>query len=221
MTLEEILLSLVQRVEKLERASAQKIMWGTVAEIDFAAARARIEIRPGVRTPLIPWISAKAGANSAWTPPEIGEQVLVFLPNGAEFSGGVFLTGIYSKNFPAHENRGNVFAQVFADGARIDYDTDAHTLKAVLPDGSSAELTATSVAAHCTTARVEASESITLDTPETTATGNVNIDGNLTVNGNATLNADATVAGTLTVAGIVMNTHTHVGNLGAPTSPPM
>ncbi len=221
MTLEEILLALMQRVEKLERASAQKIVWGTVAEIDFDAARARIEICPGVRTPLIPWFSAKAGANSAWTPPEVGEQVIVFLPNGAEFSGGVFLSGIYSKNFPAPDNRGNVFAHVFSDGARLDYDTDVHTLKAVLPSESTAELTADSVVAHCKTAKLEASESIALDTPETDISGNVSIGGNLSVSKNAKIEGNAEITGVLTLAGIVMNTHTHTGNLGYPTSPPM
>lgn len=222
MTLEEIILSLAQRVEKLERANAQKIVWGTVAEVDFEAAKARVEISPGVRTPLIPWISARAGANISWNPPEIGEQVLVFLPNGAEFSGGVFLTGIYSKHFPAPESKKDVSAMVFADGARIDYDTATHTLKAVLPSESAAELTADNVSATCKTATVKAAESITLDTPETSLTGNASIAGNLTVAGNVSVSGNTTISGILTLAGIVMNTHVHGnGNDGAPTTAPM
>lgn len=221
MTLEEIILSLAKRVEKLERANVQKIVWGTVAEIDFEAAKARIEISPGVRTPLIPWISAKAGANIAWNPPEIGEQVLVFLPNGAEFSGGVFLTGIYSKHFPAPESKRDVSAMVFADGSRIDYDTTTHTMKAVLPSGSTAELTADNVSATCKTATVKANESVTLDTPETSLTGNAEIAGNLDVGGNVSVGGNATISGILTLAGIVMNTHVHGnGNEGAPTTGP-
>lgn len=222
MTLEEIILSLAQRVEKLERANAQKIVWGTVAEIDFEAAKARIEISPGVRTTLIPWISAKAGANTTWNPPEIGEQVLVFLPNGAEFSGGVFLTGIYSKKFPAPETKESVSATVFADGARIDYDTETHTLKAVLPGGSAAELTADKVSATCKTATVKADESVTLDTPETSMSGNASVAGNLTVGGNVSVAGNTSITGILTLAGIVMNTHVHGnGNDGAPTTAPM
>lgn len=222
MTLEEIILSLAQRVEKLERANAQKIVWGTVAEIDFESAKARIEISPGVRTPLIPWIAAKAGAHAAWAPPEIGEQVLVLLPNGAEFSGGVFLTGIYSKKFPAPEKKPSVAARVFADGARVDYDVETHALRATLPEGSSAELRADAVAATCKTATVAASESVALDTPETNISGNASIGGNLSVSGNAAIAGNAEIKGVLTLAGIVMNTHTHGnGNDGAPTTPPL
>lgn len=221
-TLEEILGALARRVEKLERADAQRIAWGTVAEVDCDAARARVEIRPGVRTPLIPWIAAKAGAHAAWAPPEIGEQVLVFLPNGAEFSGGVFLTGIYSKKFPAPETKESVSARVFSDGARIDYDTETHTLKAVLPGGSAAEFTADKVSATCKTATVKADESVTLDTPETNLTGNASIAGNLTVGGNVSVAGNTSITGILTLAGIVMNTHTHGnGNDGAPTTGPM
>ncbi len=221
-TLEEILGALARRVEKLERADAQRIAWGTVAEVDCDAARARVEIRPGVRTPLIPWIAAKAGAHAAWAPPEIGEQVLVLLPNGAEFSGGVFLTGIYSKKFPAPDNRGNVSALAFADGARVEYDAETHTLKAVLPGGSTAELTADKVSATCKTATVKADESVTLDTPETNISGNASIGGNLSVSGNAAIAGNAEIKGVLTLAGIVMNTHTHGnGNDGAPTTPPL
>lgn len=221
-TLEEILGALARRVEKLERADAQRIAWGTVAELDCDAARARVEIRPGVRTPLIPWIAAKAGAHAAWAPPEIGEQVLVLLPNGAEFSGGVFLTGIYSKKFPAPEKKPSVAARVFADGARVEYDAETHALRATLPEGSSAELTADAVRANCKTATVAASESVALDTPETNISGNASIGGNLSVSGNAAITGNAEIKGILNLAGIVMNTHTHGnGNDGAPTTPPL
>lgn len=216
MALEDVMLALVRRVEKLERACSQKIAWGTVAEIDYAAARARVEIGSGVRTPLIPWIAAKAGATAAWNPPEIGEQVLVFLPNGAEFSGGVFLAGIYSRAFPQPETREGVSAMAFADGARIEYDAETHALKAELPDGSAAELRADAVRATCKTARVAAEESLALDAPQTEVSGNLSVGGNVSVGGNAE------IKGLLTLAGIVMNTHVHGnGHDGAPTTPPL
>lgn len=221
-TLESILLNLSARLEKLERASAQKIMWGVVAEIDFEAARARVNVGKGVRTPLIPWIAPKAGANAEWTPPEIGEQVLVILPNGAEFSGGVFVTGVYSKRFPAPDARGNVSAKIYSDGARVEYDAETHALKATLPQGSSAELRADAVSATCATAKVSASSSVTLDAPHTEITGDASIGGNLSVSGNVSVAGNAEIKGLLTLAGIVMNTHVHGnGNNGAPTTPPM
>ncbi len=72
------------------------------------------------------------------------------------------------------------------------------------------------------TTTVKAAESVTLDTPETTLTGNASIAGNLDVAGNISVGGNATVAGILTLAGIVMNTHVHGnGNEGAPTTAPM
>jgi len=67
---------------------------------------------------------------------------------------------------------------------------------------------------NCRQANITASESVTLDTPETTLTGNVTIDQNLTVTGDTTLSSTVTSGGK-----DISDTHTHVGSATAPTGP--
>ena len=76
---------------------------------------------------------------------------------------------------------------------------------------------------NCTTANLTASSSVTVDTPETTFSGNVSIDGNATVGGTATIDGQTTVGATLSVTGnataaefttttgIGLSTHIHSG----------
>ncbi|MNP52878.1 hypothetical protein D3C76_1472990 [compost metagenome] len=82
----------------------------------------------------------------------------------------------------------------------IDYDHASHSLTATLPGGGIVTLT---------------------------APGGVTIEGDVTVNGEVTITGNAKINGTTTAgvdvigAGISLVKHTHTGNLGAPTSPPL
>lgn len=75
---------------------------------------------------------------------------------------------------------------------------------------------------NCSDANIAASSQTTIDTPETTITGNVQIDGNLNVDGDTTLSENVTSDGT-----DISNSHQHTqpnttsnatvqGNTGAP-----
>ncbi len=65
---------------------------------------------------------------------------------------------------------------------------------------------------NCKQANVTASESMTLDTPLATLTGDVAVDGSLTVTGSTTFGATVTSNGK-----DISDTHTHVGSATAPT----
>lgn len=52
---------------------------------------------------------------------------------------------------------------------------------------------------------------IICDAPQTTMTGNLQVDGNITTSANITANGNLTTVGTMTAGGIVMNTHKHGG----------
>lgn len=117
------------------------IRFGTVLSVDADSARAVVRVGDLPTKPL-PWLSARAGASRTWSPPTVGEQVLVLSPNG-NLSAGVVLTGIYSSHYPRPDQAtaDNVLIS-FSDGATLLYDQAAHQLKAALPAGGTVDITA-------------------------------------------------------------------------------
>lgn len=196
-------------IAHLSRLVENLIRVGTVAAVDHAAARCRVASGE-LLTEWLPWLEHRAGATLTWDPPTIGEQVIILSPSG-EPAGGIVLTGIFCTAHPAPSASASEHVIDYPDGARISYD---HV---------SGELIASGVQ----TATIQAAVSVTLDTPETHITGNVQVDGTLTVDdlltyGNGIAGTGGTnnniitgdfvqTAGVLSSNGIVLATHTHSG----------
>jgi len=169
---------------------------GTIVEVDLENARCRVRYGdptdedPG-ETPPIRWLAARAGATRTWSPPTLGEQVILLAPDG-QIGAGVAMPGLVRDAFPPV---GNSEAEMieFADGARITYDPQTGALSAILPAGATAE--------------IEAPGGITLR-------GDVRIEGKLTVTDDAqvdkTLTADKDVIG----GGKSLKGHLHKGVTG-------
>lgn len=121
---------------------AELIRLGTVASVDLGAGMCVIDVGD-IRTPPIRWIEVRAGATRTWSPPSVGEQVVLICPYG-ELAGALALRGINSDSAPPP---GSTTEEVtlYADGARIAYDPEAHRLTATLPDGGEIAVTATRV----------------------------------------------------------------------------
>jgi len=98
-------------------------------------------------------------------------------PEG-NFDNAVVLPAVYSDRFPAPSSNPAHHTSRYADGAVIQYDSAAHALTAVLPDG-------TSVSAVPGT--------VTSNAEDTICTGNLTVEKNLTINGFAALNAGMNV----------------------------
>ena len=206
---------------ELSRRLENMIRIGTVAAVDHAAHRVRVQ-SGALLTDWLKWRTARAGATRTWCPPTVGEQVMILSPSG-ELANGIVLPSIFSDAHDAPSDAPDLHLVEFPDGARIAYDHAAGAL------------TVTGIK----TAVVQAAESITVDTPLTHITGAVQIDGPLTVdglvtyrngmsgtggaNGNAiTITGDVSHSdGSLSSNGIVLHTHTHTdpqgGSTGAPT----
>jgi phage baseplate assembly protein V len=138
------------------------IRFGTVHTV--AGKRVQVKIG-GLLTRPIPWIAPRAGMTKSWSPPDIGEQVMVVSPNG-DLGAAVAIGSLFCDAYdaPAEANADTV-VMAFRDGAVVLYDQAAHVLKATLPaDGRVA---------------VTAPGGMTL-------TGNVTIDGELSVSHAAT-----------------------------------
>lgn len=170
---------------------ASLIRIGTVLEVDLAEARCVVRFgdpddpEPAQTTP-IRWLTPRAGLTRVWSPPSVGEQVLLVCPDG-QIGAAVAITGIVQDAFPP---LGSTTAEMieFADGAMITYDPEAHELVAVLPAGGTVDITADG--------------GITLR-------GDVAIEGNLSVTKDVTVDQTVTASEDVIADGISLKSHKH------------
>ena len=198
------------RPEDIPLDPATLIRLGTVTSVDLPVARCVVRYGdpddddPGETLP-IRWLAFRAGLTRVWSPPSVGEQVLLFSPDG-QVGSAIAVTGIVQDAFPP---LGADKAEMieFEDGAKITYDAEASALSAILPTGGTAE--------------IEAQGGITLR-------GNVTIEGDLQTNGDAAITGDVTVDRGVTASddvvadGISLTDHIHggVSSGSAKTTPP-
>ena len=134
--------------------------------------------------------------NGDYSMPDIGEDVVcLFLPSALE--DGFILGSFYAGDVTPPEADGNRRTVKFSDDTTVTYDRTAHALTVVMKSGT--------VNVKC--------PSITLD-------GNVSITGTLDVAG-ATTTAGITDSADVVASGKSLVNHTHTGNAGSPTSPPL
>ena len=191
---------------EIARRLASIVRLGIVAEVDHQAARVRVRYGETALSRWLPWVTARAGEDRSWWAPEVGEQVLILAPSG-DLGAGVVLAGVYQRGYPAPEQSPDKHATHYRDGAVIEYDRAAHRLKAVLPTGGTAEITAP----DGVTVRGDLMVTGDLD-----VTGAAEVAGDIT--GHADIGADGDVSadgniedglGSMDEMRGVYNTHTH------------
>ena len=176
----------IYTLAELSRRLANIARWGSVHELDAAAARVRVhwaddEAGDPVLTAWLPWLTTRAGADQSWWAPTVGEQVLLVSPSG-DLAQAVVLPAVYQDTHPAPAADPNKQVVRYSDGAVIAYDRSAHHLEAVLPGEATAKVVATGGV------RIE---------------GDTTIVGNLVVEGEGTVKSDLTVEGNADVEGNV------------------
>ncbi|WP_418089893.1 phage baseplate assembly protein V [Wolbachia endosymbiont (group B) of Orgyia antiqua] len=119
-------------ISELNRKLANVVRIGIVKEIDYEKAKVRVKIGEFL-TDYLPWITNKAGKDRDWSPPDIGEQVMIFSPFG-ELSLGVVLGGIYQEKYSAPENKKEINSIKFQDGTKFTYDKGKHHLEIEVVD---------------------------------------------------------------------------------------
>ncbi|WP_313539748.1 phage baseplate assembly protein V [Sphingomonas sp.] len=112
---------------------------GTIETLDLAQGTVRVRVGEIV-TGDIPFAASRAGAVRIWSPPSLGEQVLLFCPEG-DVEAGIILGALFCDAHPAPTSDGT-FLIDFADGTRISYDPQAHKLAITLSASGAAEITA-------------------------------------------------------------------------------
>lgn len=203
-----------------DRLIANLVRYGRVQAVDAAAGEATVDF-DGEVVPGLSWAKRRAGKTREWYAPSEGEQVCVLSPSG-ELSQGTIAYSIEQDAFPNAGDSSDYERTVFDDGTVIEYNTAENTLTI---DASASSGT---VIIKCNTATVEAAASVTIDTPETTCTGNLTVAKSLNVGaggGSAAIKGDvAFTGGSVTHNGKnIGDTHQHSGvqpgggNTGAPT----
>lgn len=171
---------------------AQVLRVGSVLSVDLAAGTCTLEIgdpdEQPVATTKIAWGVIRAGETVVWSPPSVGEQVLLFCPDG-DIAQAIPFGALYCNAFPAPGGTLREFVR-FGDGAEIGYDPEAHHYDITLPGGATMAIVATG--------------GVTVE-GDVAITGNVAIDGNTTTTG--TIFADGNVTGD----GVSLKTHRHTG----------
>jgi len=195
----------------IERRVANMIRYGVVEQLDEEGAKVRVR-SGGILTDWLKWRTQRAGPDSDWWAPEVGEQVVILSPDG-EMNQALILGSINSNQFPPPGNRKTLHRVKYQDGAVKEYDRESSTDRATYPDGTVieynatagtytlsfsggsvievdansgdmlADLTGSLTATVAKTLQAEVGTSATVTSPTITLNGNVNINGNLSLAG--------------------------------------
>lgn len=190
---------------ELQRLLGNVLRLGTIAEVDLAGARCRVSSGE-ILSDFVPWFAPRVGSTLEWSAPVVGEQVMLLCPTG-DINGAVLLRGLYSDAFPAPDNSDTRHLVKHADGAVVEYDHAAHALKATLPAGGTAQITADG--------------GVTINGP-LTVNGATEINGHTQVNGDADVSGTATAQTDVIGGGKSLKDHPHTGVTagGAISGPP-
>lgn len=218
---------------------------GEISSIDPSKCTARVvfDDEDSIVSYDLPVLQRNSLKNCDYAMPDVGEDaVVLFFGEGQE--DGVILGSFYAGEVTPPEATENRRTVVFDDGTRVCYDRSEHKLTVTIEgtevvfnrqDGSITVPNAVTI--NCTTATVNASSSVTLDTPKTYITGVLNVAGLITgsgglavsggsgaavtVSGNMSLQGQIDASNDVTAGGISLMGHTHTeqGD-GAETSGP-
>jgi phage baseplate assembly protein V len=171
----------------VEHADTQRLVGdlareGVVVSVDRAAGTARVQLADELTTGDIPWLAGRAGSTRTWSPPAIGEQVMVLAPEG-DTARGVIIGSLSSDAHPHPANDASTLIE-YEDGARIGYNPETHALIAILPTGA--------------TVRIDADGGLSLK-------GDMTVDGDIKSTGTITADTDVIVAGKS------LKNHVHIG----------
>ncbi len=133
-------MEVLARLAELERRLANLLLLGSVRTVDVT--HARVQVQSGqLLTTKLPWLTTRAGHDSSYWAPEVGEQVLVLCPQG-EVALGVVLPALYQTAHAAPSQDSDECLLNFRDGASFSYHRGQHNLDITLPANGTVSLNA-------------------------------------------------------------------------------
>lgn len=198
----------LETLSELARAVRNLIRIGVVVDVNIDEACCRIQ-SGGNTTDWLNWLTCRAGRSRTWWAPSIGEQVLV-LALGGELDTAFVLPGIYSDDFPPPSTSADAFHISFPDGAVFEYEPETGAL--TVTGIKTADVTASeSVTVTVPVVTVNASEKITLNTPEVVCTNKLTT-GTLEVQKGGGMKGNISHSGgTFTSNNVQIDNHGHGG----------
>lgn len=212
---------------ELARRLANIVRLGTVAHIDPAQARIRVQ-SGALLTDWLPWLTHRAGTTRCWSAPTVGEQVLLISPSG-DTAQAVALPALYANDNPAPSASMPEHVIVYPDGAVISYN---HATGALCISGiKTATVTALdaitanapNITANADLAQINApltevnAALILLNATRTVVTGKLEVGGGAEISGGAKISGGANISGGADISGplksnsINFGSHVHDG----------
>jgi phage baseplate assembly protein V len=199
----EHLIDILTRLENMIRI-------GTILDVDLSVSPPLCRVQTGeLETDWRPWACQRAGsARTSWAP-TTGEQVILFSPSG-DLGTAIIWPALYSDANPAPDNHPTRHRTIYPDGAVTEYDPEAGALNAT----------------GIKTGHISASVSITLETPNTLLTGDLQVAGGASIGKSMSVNKTVSAgtglsAPSASIGGINFGTHRHPGDSGGTTGVPI
>lgn len=112
---------------ELQRRLANLFRVGKIVEVNRTTGRVKVQFGD-VKTPWLPWQTARAGSVKNWSPPAVGEQVCVVSPMGELGAGFVMSGSINYDEQAAPDNRENVEKIALPSGGSYEITVGSTTL---------------------------------------------------------------------------------------------
>lgn len=118
---------------EMGRQLSNLVRIGTISELDVTNARVKVSVA-GLTTEWLPWAASRAGTTRQWSPPKVGEQVIIASPYG-DMAQAVVIGSVYQDDHPAPASSGDQERIVYPDGAFEDYNSASHEYMLNVPAG--------------------------------------------------------------------------------------
>jgi phage baseplate assembly protein V len=190
---------------ELARRLANLIRLGSVKEVDYSRARARVAIGD-IITDWLPWLAGFAGNSQEWHPLDIGEQVVVLAPSG-DLCQGVILKALYKRNAPSQS--GTLHTTHYADGSQVSFDAASGNFIADIKGNAQIKVGGQVI--------LEASNTF-IKSSQITLEGDVIINGNMIGNGTMSLGGKGGASVARVGDSVEVNSQTHKGTITSGSS---
>lgn len=119
-------MSVLDRLEAIERRLEQMVVRGSISAVDAATQRVRVRYGEDSVTDWLEWKPSRSGQVTIWSPPQVGEGVTV-ISDGDVNLGEVFL-GSYHNSMPPPSTDPDDVVMKMPDGTVFTYNHKAHKL---------------------------------------------------------------------------------------------
>lgn len=109
---------------EVARQVANLLRVGKISALDEANARVKVSVA-GLTTDWLPWSAQRAGNTRTWSPPRVGEQVMIASPYG-DMGQAVVIASLFSDDKPAPAASKDKETTLYPDGAKTEHDSASH-----------------------------------------------------------------------------------------------